>query len=260
MAKATNTDAYRLRVPHLAAVHVLEARAQFLTMARSPAFALPTLVFPLMFYLFFGVVMNFSPSAPTYLLATYGVFGLMGPALFGFGVGLASERASGALLLKQTTPMPVTAYLSAWVAVALVFGLAIVTGLFLLGAFAADVTLNLWQWFALAGIVLSTVIPFCALGLAVGAWVKAQSAVAIVNLIYLPMAFLSGLWMPIALLPEFLQNVANFFPAYHQAQLALKVINMDEGEPVAMHLLIVGVCTAVFLLIAAAGFRRVSVR
>ena len=256
--EATSADMLRLRPARRASIYVLEARAQFLTMARTPGFTIPTLVFPLMFYLFFGVVMSFSPTAPTYLLATYGVFGLIGPSLFGFGVGFANERDSGALLLKQTTPMPAAAYLVARVASALVFGVAIVTGLFLLGAYAADVTLYRWQWFALAGVVLSGVIPFCALGLAIGAWVKAQSAVAIVNLVYLPMAFLSGLWMPIALLPSFLQNVAIVFPAYHQAQLALKVINMDEGGSAGVHVLIVGIFTVVFLIVAAVGFRRVS--
>ena len=258
--EATSAPPLHLRPARRASIYVLEARAQFLTAARTPGFTIPTLVFPLMFYVFFGVVMSFSPTAPTYLLATYGVFGLIGPALFGFGVGFATERDSGALLLKQTTPMPAAAYLLARVATALVFGIAIVTGLFLLGAYAANVTLYRWQWFSLAGIVLSSVIPFCALGLAIGAWVKAQSAVAIVNLVYLPMAFLSGLWMPIAVLPAFLQNVAVVFPAYHQAQLALKVINMDEGGSTGMHVLIIGIFTVVFLAIAAVGFRRVSQR
>ena len=99
-------------------------------------------------------------------------------------------------------------------------------------------------------------IPFCALGMAIGAWVKAQSAVAIVNLVYLPMAFLSGLWMPIALLPSFVQNVAAAFPAYHQSQLALKVVALDEGGSATVHALLVGVFTMIFLVVAAVGFRR----
>jgi len=258
--EATNDGALRLGTVRRVCVYVLEARAQFLTVARTPGFTIPTLVFPLMFYVFFGVAMRFSPVAPTYLLATYGVFGLIGPSLFGFGVGFATERDSGALLLKQTTPMPVAAYLLARVATAFLFGMAIVLGLFLLGAFAAEVTLHRWQWFALAGVVLSSVLPFCALGLAIGAWVKAQSAVAIVNLVYLPMAFLSGLWLPVSLLPSFLQDLAVGLPAYHQAQLALKVIDLDEGGSTGVHVLIVGVFTAVFLGVAAAGFRRVGRR
>ena len=253
-------SAPRLGLARHACIYVLEARAQFLSLARTPGFTIPTLVFPIMFYVFFGVVMSFSPLAPTFLLATYGVFGLIGPSLFGFGVGFAAERDSGALLLKQTTPMPVAAYLLARVAAALLFGMAIVLGLFLLGAFAAEVTLYRWQWFALAGVVLSSVVPFCALGLAIGAWVKAQSAVAIVNLVYLPMAFLSGLWMPIALLPTFVQDVAVVFPAYHQSQLALKVLGMDQGESTGVHVLAMGVFTVVFLFVAAVGFRRVGQR
>ena len=258
--EAMSDGARRLELTRRACIYVLEARAQFLTVARTPGFTIPTLVFPLMFYVFFGVVMGFSPVAPTFLLATYGVFGLIGPSLFGFGVGFATERDSGALLLKQTTPMPVGAYLLARVGTAFLFGMAIVLGLFLLGACAAEVTLYRWQWFALAGVVLSSVIPFCALGLAIGAWVKAQSAVAIVNLVYLPMAFLSGLWIPIALLPSFVQDVAVFFPAYHQSQLALKVVALDEGGSAAVHVLMVGIFTVVFLIVAAAGFRRVGPR
>ena len=223
-------------------------------------FTIPTLVFPIMFYVFFGVVMRFSPPAPTFLLATYGVFGLIGPSLFGFGVGFAAERDSGALLLKRTTPMPVAAYLLARVVAALLFGMVIVVGLFLLGALAAEVMLYRWQWFTLAGVVLSSVVPFCALGLAIGAWVKAQSAVAIVNLVYLPMAVLSGLWMPISLLPSFVQDLAVAFPAYHQSQLALKVLGMDQGGSVGVHVLMLGVFTLVSLVVAGLGFRRVGQR
>ena len=256
----SSDGARRLGPARRACIYVLEARAQLLTVARTPGFTIPTLVFPLMFYAFFGVVMGFSPVAPTFLLATYGVFGLIGPSLFGFGVGLATERDSGALLLKQTTPMPAGAYLLSRVATALVFGMVIVLGLFLLGAYAAAVTLYRWQWFALAGVVLSSVVPFCALGLAIGAWVRAQSAVAIVNLVYLPMAFLSGLWIPISLLPSFVQDAAVVFPAYHQSQLALKVVALDEGGSAGVHVLMIGIFTVVFLVVAAAGFRRVGSR
>ena len=253
--------ASRLGLARRVRIYVLEARAQFLTVARAPAFTIPTLVFPLMFYVFFGVVMvGFSPTQPTYIVATYGVWGIIGPSLFGFGVGFATERDSGALLLKQTTPMPAAAYLLARVSTALLFGAAIVLGLFLLGAYAAGVTLYRWQWFALAGVVLAGVIPFCALGLAIGAWVKAQAAVAIVNLVYLPMAFLSGLWIPIWILPSFIQDVAIVFPAYHHAQLALKVIAMDEGQNAALHLAVLSVYTVVFLIVASIGFRRAGPR
>ena len=252
-------DALPVRPGRRRRIYLLEARYQFLMVFREPAFAIPSLLFPLIFYLFFGVLLGaggFSAAAPTYMLATYGVFGVMGPALFGFGAGLAAERDSGVLLLKRTTPMPAAAYLCAKVATALAFGAVVVLGLFFLGAYGAGVVLYRWQWFSLAGVVLAGVIPFCALGLAVGAWSKGRAAVAITNLVYLPMSMLSGLWIPISLFPAALQDVANLLPAYHHAQLALKVVGLDGGQPTSLHILVLAGQSVFFLAVAAFGFRR----
>jgi ABC-2 type transport system permease protein len=241
--------------------HWLEARYGFLALARTPAFTVPTLLFPLMFYVFFGVIFGArgpSLAMPTYLLATYGVFGIIGPALFGFGVGVANERDAGTLTLKRATPMPVSAYFFAKIAMSLVFGAAIISGLFALSAYAAGVTLHRVQWFQMAGILLAGTLPFCALGLAVGSWARGQAAVAIVNLIYLPMAFLSGLWMPISVFPEALRTLALAFPPYHLSQLALKVIDMDQGQSAILHVSALVAFSLAFLVIAAAGFRRVA--
>lgn len=242
-----------------ARIYLLETRAQFLSVWRRPAFVVPTLAFPLMFYLFFGVVMpssGFSAAAPTYLLATYGVFAVLAPSLFGFGVGLATDRDSGALALKRTTPMPAAAYFFARVATAAIFGVILVACLFLIGAFGGGVALHRGQWFALAGVILVGVVPFSALGLMIGAWVKAQAAIAIVNVVFLPMALLSGLWFPITMFPEALQAFAGFFPAYHLSQLALKTIALDLGFPALFHSAVLAGETAFFLAMAVRGFRR----
>ncbi len=236
-------------------VYLLEARFQFLEVLREPAFAVPTLAFPLLFYLFFGILMG-TGGVPTYLLATYSVFGILGPSLFGFGIGLANERDTGVLLLKQTTPMPPGAYLFAKVATALIFGSVVVLCLFLMAGFMAGAVLYRWQWLALAGVLLAGVIPFCALGLAIGAWTKGRAAVAVVNLVFLPMAMLSGLWLPIYMFPDFMQSIALVFPAYHHAQLALKVVEMDAGQSVLLHVTILTVETLILIVVAALGFRR----
>ncbi|HEX7111354.1 MAG TPA: hypothetical protein VF216_02840 [Mizugakiibacter sp.] len=46
-----------------------------------------------------------------YPLASYCVFGVMSPGLFGFGVSLALERDGGLLTLKRALPAPPGAYL-----------------------------------------------------------------------------------------------------------------------------------------------------
>ena len=97
------------------AAYLGDIRFELIKMLRTPAFALPTLVFPAMFYLLFGVLLAQRQAAarPLYSFAAYGVFGTMGPGLFGFGVSLAFEREHGLLMFKQALPMPPGAYLLA---------------------------------------------------------------------------------------------------------------------------------------------------
>ncbi len=65
----------------------------------------------------------------------------------------------------------------------------------------------------LVGILVAGSIPFSAMGLAIGYFAKPNSAPAVVNLIYLPMSFCSGLWIPLFMLPHGLQTFAKFLPA-----------------------------------------------
>jgi ABC-2 type transport system permease protein len=68
------------------------------------------------------------------------------------------------------------------------------------------------------------VILLCALGLAIGNFAGPNSAPATVNLIYLPMAFCSGLWIPFDVLPKGIQAVAPFLPSFHLSQIALQIL------------------------------------
>lgn len=245
----------------LARIFRLEAKYELLKLLRMPAYAVPTLAFPVMFYVLFGLSFGTGRTAgpvpiATYLLATYGAFGVIGAALFGFGVGVAVERGQGWMLVKRASPMPVAAYFWAKMAMSLLFSLAIVGLLFALGALFGGVELPPARWLSLAAVLVAGAVPFCAFGLAVGYFAGPNSAVAIVNLLYLPMAFASGLWIPVMALPELVQRIAPFLPAYHFAQLALATIGASQGGPVVGHLAYLVGFTAVFLLLAGVGYRR----
>jgi len=93
-----NTIAQALPRVSLPRIYALEGKHEFLRLLRAPSFAVPTLLFPPMFYLLFAVLFAGRSGdfhANIYLLATYGVFGVMAPGLFGFGVSVAlrNERA-----------------------------------------------------------------------------------------------------------------------------------------------------------------------
>jgi len=243
---------------NIARIYALEAKYELLRIARVPGFAIPTLVFPAMFYVFFGVLFGRGDATKvaTYLLATYGTFGIMSPALFGFGVGTAVERGLGWLRLKRATPMPPLAYFTAKLAAALVFALLVVLTLFTLGATLGHVVLERWQWLSLAGILVAGAVPFCAIGLAFGSWLGPQSAAPTVNIVYLLSSILSGLWIPITMFPKPMHGFANLLPPYHLSQLALRVVKMDQGGSIAIHVAALAAFTVVALVVAAAGFKR----
>ncbi len=243
-------------------VYLREAEYQFRTVLRTPGFALPTLLFPTMFYVFFGLVFGKpgDDQIATFMLATYGTFGIMAPALFGFGVGVAMERERGILAMKRVAPMPPMAYLFAKAAMAMLFALVIVLLLFVLGAVFGGVALPRSEWWLLVIALVFGTLPFSALGLVVGVHVNGQASTAIVNLIYLPMSFLAGLWVPLQFLPRWLQGFAAALPAYHLSQLALGIIHADARGPVAAHLAYLVIFTAVCLALAVRGWRRIQDR
>lgn len=237
-----------------------ESRYALLQVWRQPEFAIPTLLFPLAFYALFGLLLptKAGGAAPAqYLLATYGAFGVIGPALFGFGVGMAMEREMGWLSLKRASPMPMAAYFFSKVLSAMVFGAAVVLALSALAAFAGGVQMDAWRWPVLWALLVFGSAPFCALGLWIGSIVDAKASVAVVNLIYLPMSVFSGLWFPIGAFPEFLQKLALFLPAFHLGDLALTVVGIGKANVVLSLSMLVG-STALFLGLALFAQRRQS--
>lgn len=237
-----------------------EIRSEFLSVLRQPEFALPTLLFPTMFYLFFGLVLTMSRSIhmPTWLLATYGVFGMMAPALFGFGVGIAVEKGEGWLRLKRVAPVSPVVPLIARTVMAMLFAFIVFMLLAALGALFGDVRMPRADWVLLAVTLVLGAIPFCAMGLGIGLWLSPSAAPAVVNIVFLPMAFLSGLWVPLMVFPGWLQKLAVVLPPYHLAEIALDVVGAKAAGNVALHIGVLAAFTVVFTFIAALGWRRMQ--
>lgn len=247
-----------LRAPSLLRIYLLEAGYELLRMLRTPMFAIPSLAFPLVFYVLFALVIPGQWSGyqkALFMLATYGTFGVIGPALFGFGVGLAIERQQGLLELKRVSPMPMGAYFFAKIALSLMFALAIVLLLSAAAIGFGGVRVDLLTWLQLVGVLLLGTAPFCALGLWIGTLVKGEAAVAVVNLVYLPMAVLSGLWMPLMVFPQVLQKLAVVWPAWHLSQLALGTVGQVQDVRYGLHIAVLLVMTVLFLALAALRLR-----
>lgn len=211
-----------------------ETKFEFLKMLRTRTFSISVIGFPVMFYLLFGAT-NRHTEAARYLLAGYSCFGAISSCLFGMGMGIAMERAYGWLELKQASPMPRFAYIGAKTITCTTFGLLTVGVLMLLSITLGGVHLRLSEVAALFAVVLAGSLPFAAMGLLVALTVPANAGPGVINLINLPMAFASGMWMPLSVLPHWLQRVAPVLPGYHFLQLALNIFGFANPEPMLHH-------------------------
>ena len=240
-------------------VYFMEARSEFLMRLRLPGYVIPTILFPLMFYSLFALSHSQAALAGTtvgaYLLASYGTFGVIAISLFAFGVGVAVERGQGWMQVKRASPMPRFAYFAAKIAMSMLFSLIMLLLLFTLGIVAGHARMPLTAWAGLSGTLLLGVLPFAALGLAIGYFAGPNSAPPICNLIYLPMSFASGLWVPIQFLPKVVQRIAPFLPPYHLSQLALDRIRGGFSTSDWVHIAALNGFTLFFLVLAAIGYR-----
>jgi ABC-2 type transport system permease protein len=246
-------------------VYWMEIKTEFLKLLRMRAYSVSTIAFPLMFYVFFGLAMgehargNAAPMA-RYLLGTYGAFAVMGAALYAFGVGVAVERGLGWLQLKRASPMPPPAYFAAKGVVSLTFGAIVVGLLFAMGAAFGGVRMPAAQWAAMGAALIAGAIPFCAMGLAIGNFAGPNSAPGTVNLIYLPMSFCGGLWIPFDYLPHAIQTAAPLLPSYHLGQIALAMQQAPSHGSIGRHVEALAAFALVFAGIAWLGHRQESER
>jgi ABC-2 type transport system permease protein len=258
---ALSSTRIELSPRHIVTIYLKEAKYEFLKNLRLRVYTASVLSFPIMFYVLFGLLLNSNQEigatrVPTYLLATYGTFGVMGASLFGTAAGLASDRGLGWLQVKRASPMPPFAYFFAKVVTSMIFSTVIVLALFALGIAWGHVRMPVTEFARLLGTLVLGSLPFSAMGLALGYFAGPNSAPAMINLIYLPMSFCSGLWVPFMFLPKVVQKIALVLPPYHLSQLALSVVGAGAHESNATHWEVLAAFIMICFGVARIGFQR----
>jgi ABC-2 type transport system permease protein len=220
--------------------YILEAKFEFLSMLRTPRYAVSTVLFPSMFYIFFGIVMKQGHGDGAYMatsvMTAMCAMAVMLASLWGPGAGIASERVLGWLDVKRASPMPPTAYFLAKIGGALLFSTITVAVIFTLGNTLGGVRMAASRWVLLGVSLAAGAIPFSALGFLIGYTATPNTAPAMVNIIVLPMSFLSGLWIPLQFLPKVLRDFAVALPAYHLNQLATSVAGLPSRGTIGSHI------------------------
>lgn len=250
----------RSAVAPLGRMLLAQTRCELLMRWRVPAFSVTILVLPIVFFVFFGLPVAKLARADgvsigAYLLASFGAYAVGNVMVYGFGIGVANERAMKIDRLMRASPLPPLVVMAAKVLTALVFALVALVLLIGFGVVAGGIQQPFTVWAIVIARLLAGSLPFIALGFAIGYWAGPHAAPALANLIYLPLSFASGLFVPINQLPEFVQRLAPFLPSYHYAQLAWSALGAGS-ETLGTSLLWLAGYTALLSMLAIRAYRR----
>jgi ABC-2 type transport system permease protein len=235
----------------------IEVRDELYAIIREPAAVFFAIAMPVGFFALFASLFSAEStgsglSVPTQMLATFGTFGVVGVTLLNPGIGVAEDRERGWLRVKRASPVPVVTTLVAKVAAALPVALAVFVAMSLTAVALGQFDTGLATWLQLAGVLLLGSLPFALLGLAVGFVTSGRAAPAVLNAVFIPSVIAAGLWMPLEILPGFVQRIAPFLPTYHLGQLGM---GMLLGERVLDHVAALLLTTVVAALAAGAAYR-----
>jgi ABC-2 type transport system permease protein len=189
---------------------------------RNRRFIVLAVGFPVAFYLLFTRVLTggvpTTPELQAFGMVSMAAYGAIGASLSA-AVRIAMERTNGWTRQLRVTPLPPTAYVAAKMASAYLTAVPSIA-LVMLAAFAINqVSLPLQTWLFVFVVLSVGVLPFAALGVAIGYLFDESTAQMVFSIAFVGLAVLGGLWIPITSFPDTLATVARLTPSYHFANL-----------------------------------------
>jgi imidazolonepropionase-like amidohydrolase/ABC-type multidrug transport system permease subunit len=187
-------------------------------------------LFPLIFFFIFGQAMHAERGAAmTMVIAMVLIIGILGNGLFGAGIRAVQEREANILRRYKVTPISPAPLLIASVVTGWILYMPNVLLIFALAHFLYGM-----PWPQSMGSILIfvtfAIIGFRAIGLILASVVNSmQESQLLVQLIYLPMLFLSGATFPLSMFPPWLLIVTQFVPATYMVVGVQGMLLRNEG-------------------------------
>jgi ABC-2 type transport system permease protein len=213
-------------------VHQLRAEQRLYW--RSHELAFFTFLFPVLIFILLGsvygddVIKSEHVKGSAYLLAGVLGYGIASTAFAGLAIILVLRREDGILKRLRATPLPAPTYLVSVIASTVIVYTIEAVALIVLAKVMFDVHFPR-EWLSLVLALLLGTLAFAALGIAFAGYIRSgEGSSAVVNAVYLPMAFLSGsFWTPHAY-PRFLEVIAEILPLTYFIRLMRDVVLRDH--------------------------------
>jgi ABC-2 type transport system permease protein len=237
---------------------VAYTRYELLRTIRNRRFFILSLGFPLVLYfLIAGPNRNVHNldgtgiSAPMYFMVGMVAFGTMS-SMLSCGARIAAERAVGWNRQLRISPLSTRSYFRAKVLTAYLMALLSMVVLFASGL-SLGVSMSAGDWLEMTVLILACLVPFAALGIAIGHMLTPDSIGPAMGGGVALLAFLGGTWFPI---PShgFLYELGQLLPSYWLVQASHVALG---GHPLgAKGWIVIVVWTVVLAAVARRAYRR----
>ncbi|AVL54881.1 ABC transporter permease [Roseobacter denitrificans] len=224
-------------------------------MFRQPGFWVPTVLFPAMLYAFFGAQSG-QGSWAAQAMASFAIYAVLGVGFFQFGVSVAQDRESVFATWQRSLPGHRVNHWIARIIASLVFVLLAVCLVIVVARIMTDINLSAQAWARLSFVCLVATIPATVMGIALGTVTTARAAVPVANLIFLPLAYLGGLWVPPMFMPAPIAAISVWTPTRAMGELGWAAIDGTAWEPRQMLLLLGWTLIASVVIFASRRARR----
>jgi ABC-2 type transport system permease protein len=213
-------------LPSVARISLSRASLELRTFFRGRETVVFTFALPVILLFIFGSIFNFNvphSHVPFRQYFTAGIIasGIMSATFVNLGTGIALERDDGTLKRLAGTPMPGAAYFAGKILSSLVIAaleVVILLGIGV-GLYGLKFPATPGHWLTLGWVFVLGVASCTLLGIAMSSVPRSsRSAAAVLNLPYLVLQFISGVYFPFGQLPKGLRQVAAVFPLKWLAQ------------------------------------------
>jgi ABC-2 type transport system permease protein len=200
-----------------------QLRLEQLVYWRSRESAVFTFIFPLLLFVLLGSVYSghiYGVPASQALLAALLGYGCAMVAFAGLAITLTLRREQAVLKRLRATPLPPAVYIGSVLTSTLLVFAAEAVALFLLGRVVFGTPFPARVGSVVLLVVLGAVC-FAALGVGLSGLIRSgEGSSAVVNLIVLPMSFLTGAFGPTHHYPRFLRAVGDVLPLKYLVDLS----------------------------------------
>ena len=191
-------------------------------------------LFPMMFFFVFAYAFDAKQGGTAVIVVTMvTTIGILGSGFFGAGMRAVQEREENILRRYKVTPITPVPLLCATIAMGVILYLPTVALMLLLAhnLYGMPMPANLFSLFVF---VCCGAAAFRSLGMIIAAVVNSsQEANILIQIVYMPMLFLSGATFPLMFMPNWLQIVTQFIPASYLVTGMSGIL--QHGETIAQN-------------------------